>query len=102
MNKPPESFYVYIMSSRSRTLYIGFTNDLVSRVWQHMMKTADGFTSQYNINRLIYFEEFASAKEAIIREKQLKGWRRERKITLIEQSNPAWDDLSDGWYEDNS
>lgn len=91
-------FYVYILSSRSRSLYIGMTSDLVTRVYDHKTKTYGGHTAKYNIDRLVYFEEYGTALEAIKREKELKGWLRSRKIELIEAGNPTWDDLSEAWY----
>ena len=87
------------MASPSRTLYIGVTNDLVRRVHEHKMKELRGFTAGYNINRLVWFEEFATPADAIAHEKQLKNWRRDKKIQLIESVNPSWDDLSAGWEE---
>jgi putative endonuclease len=92
-------FSVYILSSRSRNLYIGLTGDLVVRVYQHKSKALGGFTARYNIDRLVYFEQYPTAAEAIAREKELKNWRRELKIQLIERENSAWDDLSFGWYD---
>ena len=88
-----------MLSSRSRNLYTGITNDLAKRVKQHKDKSADGFTAKYNINRLVHFEEFRDVNAAIAREKQIKGWDRAKRVALIEDDNPAWDDLSDGWYE---
>ena len=85
---------MYIVASPSRTLYIGVTNDLQRRVHEHKLKETPGFTATYNVHGLVWFEEFADAAAAISREKQLKGWRREKKIKLIESINPAWDDLS--------
>ena len=92
-------YYVYITSSRSSTLYIGVTNDLLRRVYEHKEKLAKGFTERYGINRLVYFELTESVESAIAREKQLKGWRRERKVELIESMNPEWNDLSLEWME---
>jgi len=91
-------FYVYILSNVSRTLYIGFTNDIQKRVWQHRQKQADGFTRDYNITMLVHIEEFARADNAIAREKQLKNWRRDKKIWLIERENPTWLDLAHDWF----
>jgi putative endonuclease len=88
-----------MLSSRSRNLYTGNTNDLANRVKQHKDKSADGLTAKYNINRLVHFEEFRDVNAAIAREKQIKGWDRAKRVALIEEDNPAWDDLSDGWYE---
>jgi putative endonuclease len=82
------------MSNRSSTLYIGVTNDLLRRVLEHKQKLIDGFTRRYNIDRLVYFESGGTIDSAIAREKQIKGWRRERKIELIELVNPDWKDLS--------
>jgi putative endonuclease len=95
---PQKTFYVYILSSRSRNLYIGLTSDLVARVHEHKTKAYDGHTSKYNIDRLVFVEQFAIARDAVEREKEMKSWRRERKMVLIEEGNPAWDDLSEGWY----
>src|SRR5205823_3565742 len=88
-------YYVYIMASRSRVLYTGVTNDLGRRVHQHKRSLTPGFTSRYHITRLVYFEEFGDVRDAIAREKQLKGWVRSRKVRLIEQKNPTWEDLAD-------
>jgi len=88
-------FWVYIMSSHSGTLYIGMTNDLDKRVRDHKLKLIDGFSSKYNCVRLIYHESFDNVRNAIGREKQLKGWRREKKIALIESVNPTWQGLSE-------
>ena len=82
------------MSNRSSTLYIGVTNDLMNRIYTHKEKFADGFTKRYSINRLVYYESCENIESAINREKQLKGWRRTRKIALIESVNPEWKDLS--------
>ena len=89
------TYYVYIMASRSRVLYTGVTNDLGRRVHQHKRSLTPGFTSRYHITRLVYFEEFGDVRDAIAREKQLKGWVRSRKVRLIEQKNPTWEDLAD-------
>ncbi len=93
------SYFTYIMASRSHTLYIGVTRDLEKRVFQHKWKEHDGFTAQYNCDRLVWFEGYQDVTKAIAREKQLKGWRREKKVALIERSNPAWVDLSKDWYD---
>ena len=91
-------YYVYIMTNHSRTLYVGMTNDLRRRVWQHKQKLIDGFTRRYNITRLIYYEETPNVRAAIAREKQIKGWLRKKKIALVESVNPGWKDLSEEWY----
>ena len=83
-------YYVYIMTNGARTLYIGVTNDLVRRVYEHKQKLLDGFTKKYNITFLVNYETTSSVEAARVREKQLKGWRRERKISLIEASNHQW------------
>jgi putative endonuclease len=88
------TYYVYILASKSRRLYMGMTNDLSRRMWEHKNKVVEGFTKQYNIDRLVYFEDTTDVKSAIEREKQLKGWRCEKKITLIETINATWEDLS--------
>jgi len=87
-------YFVYIMSSRSSTLYIGVTNDLLRRVYEHKEKFVEGFTKRYSINRLVYYKSSENVDSAIAREKQLKGWKRVRKIALIESVNPGWKDLS--------
>jgi putative endonuclease len=88
------TYFVYIVASPSRTIYIGVTNDLVRRVNEHRMKETPGFTTTYHVDRLVWFEEFADPAAAISREKQLKNWTRAKKIKLIESMNPAWEDLS--------
>ncbi len=85
------------MASRSRVLYVGVTNDLQRRVWEHKSHAVPGFTDRYNVTRLVHFEETANAMAAIEREKQIKGWRRDRKVALIESMNPNWKDLSEEW-----
>jgi putative endonuclease len=88
------SFYVYILASGiGGTLYIGMTNDLVRRVYEHRLKTVKSFTEKYGIDRLVYFEQFDDAENAIKREKRLKKYNRAWKIRLIEELNPNWDDL---------
>ena len=91
-------YYVYIMSSQRRVLYVGVTNDLQRRVWEHKQKLVPGFTARYNVDRLVYYESTPSVVAAIAQEKQVKGWRRAKKTTLIESMNPEWKDLSEGWY----
>ena len=99
MPKREHLYYLYILASRSRTLYIGVTNDLGLRIRQHRSGVFDGFTSEYKIHRLVYYESYRWIQEAIAREKQLKRWRREKKIVLIERENPTWEDLSAEWRE---
>ena len=91
-------YYVYMLASRTRRLYVGMTNDLERRVWQHQTRANDGFTSQYNIERLVWHESTSQVLDAIAREKQVKSWRREKKIELIEADNPSWADLARDWY----
>ena len=93
------SYFTYIMASRSRTLYIGVTGNLLKRVFDHKWKEHEGFTASYNCDRLIWFESHQDVSRAIAREKQLKAWRRDKKIVLIERMNPAWVDLSKDWYD---
>lgn len=93
-----DQFYVYVMSNVSRTLYIGVTNNLERRVWEHKQKLHPGFTRRYNLTMLVYFELYSGPSDAIAREKELKGWPRSRKLELIEQENPDWLDLSQGWF----
>lgn len=88
------TFYVYIMASRSRVLYVGVTNDLRRRVNEHKQSSVPGFTTRYRVTRLVYFEQFADIPDAIAREKELKGWVRSRKTRLIDGRNPTWEDLS--------
>ena len=91
------TYYVYILASKSRRLYIGVSNNLERRLWEHKHKVVEGFTKQYNIDRLVYFEETSDIRAALEREKQLKAWRRDKKIALIETVNPSWNDLSGQW-----
>ena len=92
-------YYTYIMTNRSKTLYTGITSDLSGRVAQHKGGKGSKFTSNYKITRLVYYEEFSDINEAIMREKQIKGWLRKKKIALIESVNLQWDDLSADWYD---
>lgn len=94
-----KTYYVYIMTNHSGTLYVGVTNDLHRRVWQHKQKLIEGFTKRYNITRLVYYEETTDVRQAIAREKQIKGWLRRKKIALITSANPEWRDLGAGWYQ---
>ena len=90
----PRTYYTYIMASLSRVLYVGVTNDLQRRVCEHKEGRIAGFTSKYRVKRLVHFEEFTDIRDAIAREKELKGWKRSRKVSLIEGRNPAWEDLA--------
>jgi putative endonuclease len=93
-----KSFFVYINASKSRVLYVGFTRDLLIRATQHRKGEIPGFTARYNVKRLVYYEEYVNIYEAIQREKEIKGWRREKKTALIESVNPEWRDLYDDLY----
>lgn len=90
------TYHVYIMSSRTRVLYIGVTNNLARRVGGHKAMRLGSFTKRYNVTRLVYYKSTHDVRAAIAREKQLKGWLRARKIAFVESMNPAWDDLSSG------
>ena len=92
------NFYVYIITNQNnRVMYIGVTNNLERRLYEHKNKLIDGFTKKYNINKLVYYEHTTDVYSAITREKQLKGWRRDRKNALVETMNPEWRDLSEDW-----
>ena len=94
------SYYVYILASkRNGTLYIGATNDLERRVFEHKNKVVKSFTSRYDVNLLVYFEDHESTEDAFAREKQLKKWNRKWKLRIIEEKNPNWEDLSLSWYD---
>ena len=97
MSSLTRTYHVYIMSNASRMLYTGVTSDLETRVFQHKAKLTDGFTKRYNVHRLIYFEGFGDIRNAIAREKQIKGWLRAKKVALIESVNPEWKDLAPQW-----
>jgi putative endonuclease len=86
-------YYLYITSSYTRTIYIGVTKNLIRRIGEHQSHLVPGFTSQYKVDRLVYFEEYADVREAIAREKQVKRWSRAKKEHLIESVNPQWENL---------
>jgi putative endonuclease len=90
-------YYVYILASISRVLYVGVTGFLVTRILQHKAGETDGFTRRYRVRRLVYYEIFRYVNNAIAREKEIKKWRREKKIALIERENPTWEDLATDW-----
>ena len=92
------TYYIYIMASRSRVLYVGVTNDLARRVNEHKRGLIPGFTSKYRVTRLVYFQEFADIHDAIAREKAIKGWKRSRKVRVVESRNPRWEDLAENWF----
>jgi putative endonuclease len=89
-----KNYYVYIMTNNSKTLYVGVTNDLNRRVFEHKNKLIKGFSKKYNLTKLVYFETFNQIEDVIRREKQLKNWHRQWKINLIEEVNNEWNDLS--------
>jgi putative endonuclease len=89
------TYYAYIMGSITGVLYVGITGDLITRVTRHKSGRTPGFTSWYRVTRLLYFEEFDNPTDAIHREKEIKGWRREKKISLVAAGNPNWQDLSE-------
>ena len=94
-------YWVYILTNKHRTtLYIGMTNDIEGRLWEHRWGETKGFTKRYHLNRLVWFEHFRDVSDAIACEKQLKGWLRKRKIELIERTNPNWVDLSADWDDE--
>ena len=92
------SYWVYIMTNRSGTLYIGVTNNLARRVYEHRHNLLSGFTSRYRIDRLVHAESFSEVLDAIAREKQLKNWSRARKLALVRENNPNWRDLAEDWF----
>jgi len=94
-----KQYYVYIMSNKSGTLYTGVTSNIQQRIYQHKKKLVPGFTAKYNINKLVYYETTGDVNSAIAREKQIKGWLRSKKVSLIESVNTEWTDLSEGWYD---
>ena len=99
---PPihKSYWVYIMTNHPHgALYIGVTNSLERRSWQHKTGAQEGFTRRYGLKHLVYFEEFRDVRQALSRETQLKGWLRQKKIELIEKDNPGWVDLAAGWHD---
>ena len=98
-SRSQKTYFVYIMTNRSKILYTGVTGSLVRRVREHKLGTGSGFSSKYNLDRLAYFERFEDIRNAIEREKQIKGWLRIKKIALIVSVNPEWKDLSAEWYE---
>ena len=88
-----KSYYIYILTNASGTLYIGVTSDLIKRIWEHKHKVVKGFTEKYNIETLIYYEEYADPENAILREKQLKGWLKKKKLALIRKVNPEFKEV---------
>ncbi len=92
-----KNYYVYFLSNEAKTLYVGITNNLERRLHEHKNKLIYGFSKKYNLTKLVYYEITTDITAAICREKQLKGWVRRKKIALIEENNPGWDDLSMLW-----
>jgi putative endonuclease len=91
-------YFIYIMTNRSKTLYIGVTNNLMRRVREHKTGEGSGFTAKYKLDRLVYYERFEDIRNAIEREKRIKGWLRIQKIALVVSVNLSWKDLSEEWY----
>jgi putative endonuclease len=100
MPKKQPFYYAYILGSLSGTLYTGVTNSVYKRTLQHKNKENQGFTSKYDVNRLVYYEVFTQVGAAIRREKEIKGWTRKKKIALIESMNPKWEDLAADWNKE--
>jgi putative endonuclease len=99
MSRAP-CYYVYILTSKSGVLYVGSTSNLVRRTYQHLHSLIPGFTSSYRVNRLVWWDSTPNARAAVAREREIKSWRREKKVRLIEANNPGWMDLSAGWFPD--
>ena len=96
-------YFVYILTNwNNKVMYVGVTNNLERRLYEHKNKLADGFTKKYNINKLVYFDSTTDIKSAITREKQIKGWNRKKKNELVETLNPSWVDLLESWKEIDS
>ena len=97
---PPEhQYYVYLLTTRNnKVMYVGMTNDLRRRVYQHKKKLVPGFTQKYNVDKLVYYETTNDVRSAIAREKEIKKWRREKKNNLVITANPEWKDLGEGWF----
>jgi putative endonuclease len=92
-------YHVYLMTSKSGTLYVGMTNNTEKMIYEHKNKLISGFAKKYNITRLVHFETFGDVRSAIGREKAIKGWLRKKKIQLVSENNPEWKDLSQNWYD---
>ena len=88
-----KQYHVYILANESGMIYVGMTNDLIKRIWQHKNKLVDGYTKKHDINRLVWFDSCGDVNEAIAHEKRIKKWRREYKENIINESNPDWKDL---------
>jgi putative endonuclease len=96
------TYYVYMLSNKARTLYTGVTSDLERRMFEHKNKLVPGFTSKYNITQLVWFDDFEDVMQAIEGEKKIKGWRRSKKVALIETNNPVWKDLAQDWFAEGA
>ena len=94
--------FVYILTSKSPVLYVGVTNDMFRRMWEHRNGAFPGFTRRYGVDRLVYYEAASDPAAAISREKQIKGWARTNKVGMIESMNPDWNDLAERWFVDVS
>jgi putative endonuclease len=94
--------FVYILASKTRVLYVGVTNDLIRRLWEHRSGAVPGFTRRYGVDKLVYYEVSAEPARAIAREKQIKGWARVKKVALIDSINAEWNDLAELWFVDVS
>ena len=94
--------FVYILASKTRRLYVGVTNDLMRRVWEHHMEVVPGFTKRFGIKQLVYYEQIEAPQTAIRREKQVKDYARAKKLALIASQNPEWHDLAEHWFSDVS
>jgi len=90
-------YYVYILSSKSRVIYVGVTGFLMARILRHKAGEGRAFTSKYRVHRLVYYHSFQNIGDAIARETEIKAWRREKKVALIQADNPTWEDLAEGW-----
>jgi putative endonuclease len=99
MSKRHHQYYVYIIASRTHVLYTGITDNLQRRVTEHRAALTPGFTASYRCNRLVWYEQYQYVNNALNREKQIKRWRRAKKIWLIERMNPTWADLSEAWRQ---
>jgi len=97
VSRSPRQYYIYLLSNNYATLYIGVTNSLERRMREHKQRSLPGFASKYNLTKLVYFEVFSDIRDAIAREKHIKGWLRAKKVALIESTNPLWKDLSADW-----
>ena len=92
------TYYVYILSSESKVIYTGMTNNLKRRIFEHKNKLIEGFSKRYNTYKLVWYEETDDVGAAIAFEKKIKGWKRFKKVTMIEEENPGWDDLAEDWF----